>query len=551
MDETPVGKKRRPVERPGAVFCFSPLFMARLDRVIQLARGCCKRQSFSVAKGGGFLKKLTRRALLLGTGAAAAVSATRYFSAESVPPGLPFPSLENATAGTVLNDASLLSPTTIAKHIIIRETRRDPLVESLRAELNEAKAAKRPLAISAARHSMGAQSLAKSGTAITLEQDWLEPDSAAGTYRVAAGMRWGQVIARLDKLGFSPKVMQSNNDFAVASTFAVNAHGWPVPFSAFGSTVRSLTLLRPDGELVSCSRTQNSDLFCMTMGGYGLTGAIVELEAEMVPNARLRPTFEIMRAEEFSTRLVTALKSEPKVQMAYGRLNMDLRAFLDEALLITYRSADDQENLPAASPPGLLANMSRPIFRNQLESDRGKSLRWYMETKIGPLIGGGEVTRNSLLNEPVATLDDGDPTRTDILQEYFISPERFAEFVQACRDVISSSYQQLLNVTLRYVEMDKDSVLAYATERRIAAVMLFSQEMTVRAEEDMARMTSALIERTLAIGGTYYLPYRLHATTEQFQRAYVRAAEFVSRKRALDPQLTFRNALWDRYLGKI
>jgi hypothetical protein len=47
------------------------------------------------------------------------------------------------------------------------------------------------------------------------------------------------------------------------------------------------------------------------------------------------------------------------------------------------------------------------------------------------------------MNEPVVTLDDNDPTRTDILHEYFVSPDRFGEFVEACRDVIPSSYQQL------------------------------------------------------------------------------------------------------------
>ena len=148
-------------------------------------------------------------------------------------------------------------------------------------------------------------------------------------------------------------------------------------------------------------------------------------------------------------------------------------------------------------------------------------------------------------------MDDGDPTRTDILHEYFISPDRFAEFIQACQDVIPSSYQQLLNITLRYVDTDKESILAYATEPRIAAVMLFSQEMSVRGEADMARMTSALIQRTLDIGGTYYLPYRLHATNQQFADGYKRAPEFVMKKREIDPDIVFKNAMWDQYMQNL
>jgi len=128
---------------------------------------------------------------------------------------------------------------------------------------------------------------------------------------------------------------------------------------------------------------------------------------------------------------------------------------------------------------------------------------------------------------------------------------RFADFVYACQMVIPASYQQLLNITLRYVNSDRDSVMAYAPEPRIAAVLLFSQEKTARAEADMARMTRTLIEQVLDLGGTYYLPYRPHASLDQLSRGYPRAQEFAATKRAVDRDLLFRNQLWDGYLAKL
>jgi len=190
------------------------------------------------------------------------------------------------------------------------------------------------------------------------------------------------------------------------------------------------------------------------------------------------------------------------------------------------------------------------MFRAQVESDRAKHFRWWVESRLGPRTAGS-ATRNSLMNEPVITLDDRDPFRTDILHEYFVPPARFADFVRACQAVIPASYQQLLNITLRFVDTDRDSVLAYAPEPRIAAVMLFSQEKTVRGEEDMAKMTHALIDRVLDLGGTYYLPYRPHASMDQLTRGYPRAQAFAATKRALDPELLFRNALWDGYIAKL
>lgn len=65
----------------------------------------------------------------------------------------------------------------------------------------------------------------------------------------------------------------------------------------------------------------------------------------------------------------------------------------------------------------------------------------------------------------------------------------------------------------------------------------------------MARMSEALIERVIAIGGSYYLPYRPHARIDQLQRAYPRTPEFVAFKRKVDPGLLFRNGIWQNYLS--
>jgi FAD/FMN-containing dehydrogenase len=495
--------------------------------------------------------KWTRRGVLVAASAAVGAVGGHYLLAPASDPGPVFPTEKDAPDGTViLNDAGELSPTPVVRHITVQGPPDKAVVDQLRTAISEAHSAGRPLIASTARHSMGGQSLPESGVALTLDQGWLEPDTTAKTYRVAAGVRWSTVISKLDTIGFSPAVMQSNNDFGVASTFSVNAHGWPVPFSACGSTVRSIRMLTADGTLLNCSRSENTDLFNHAMGGYGLFGVITELELDMVPNSLLAPTFEHLRGEDIGRRFSEALAGDPTIQMAYGRIDISLDRFFEDALLITYGPVSDQSHVPLASGSGLISHVSREIFREQLASDGVKHFRWWTEATFNPSIAAN-ATRNSLMNEPVITLDDRDPARTDILHEYFVSPSRFAEFVQACRDVIPASYQQLLNITLRYVNTDKDSVLVYATEPRIAAVMLFSQEKTVRGEADMARMTEALIERVIAIGGSYYLPYRPHARLDQLQRAYPRVADFVAAKRKADPAIVFRNHFWDRYLAKI
>jgi hypothetical protein len=160
-------------------------------------------------------RRQTRRQVLKTAAAAAAVAAL---------PRAPFAS-ETTGKRFIINDASRLNPTPVYRHWIVGSDEQSFFIEHLRRELKDAIAAKRPVAVAAARHTMGGQSIPRDGTAITMQTFRCEPDTSAKTYLVDAGTRWHQVISTLDPLGFSPAVMQSNADFGVASTFCVNAHG--------------------------------------------------------------------------------------------------------------------------------------------------------------------------------------------------------------------------------------------------------------------------------------------------------------------------------------
>ncbi|WP_170418516.1 FAD-binding oxidoreductase [Ruegeria atlantica] len=495
------------------------------------------------------MKTFTRRAALFAAGGVAGWGLSNWLG-----PNLPVYEGTKRTAPTadpnIMNDASGLSPTPVHQHIVMSEDAGDALITSIRNELAQAKTQGRPVNVGAARHSMGGQAIPRNGIAITFDNGAVQIDSTAQSYLAHAGARWSQVISTLDPSGWSPKVMQSNHDFGVAATYSVNAHGWPVPFGPMGSTVRSLRMILPSGDLVTCSPSENADLFNLAMGGYGLIGVVVDLEVEMVPNTRLAPAFEVMDAGSFASAFQAAI-NDPAVTMAYGRLNVERDTFFQKALLVTYRESVNQTELPPATGSGWMSHAASRLYRAQLGNEAFKTFRWWNETKLGPMLGGGEATRNSLINEPVITLDDRNPDRTDILHEYFVGFDAFGDFLSACREVIPASYQEFLNVTLRYVGQDDQAVLSFASEPRIAAVMSFSQEMTQRGEADMTRMTQTLIDRIVEIGGAYYLPYRPHATLDQLTNAYPRVAEFVQAKRELDPQLVLTNNLWDSYLGRL
>jgi hypothetical protein len=119
---------------------------------------------------------VSRRALL-GTGAAAALLQALPAVAQS--PAKPL----------VLDDASRLSATPVARHWRPARVTGDAWLGALRAELKAAAAEGRPVALGAARHSMGGQALIRDGVAMTLDvtpgaEPWIELDRSAQTYRV-------------------------------------------------------------------------------------------------------------------------------------------------------------------------------------------------------------------------------------------------------------------------------------------------------------------------------------------------------------------------------
>ena len=136
---------------------------------------------------------MSRRALL-GTGAAAILASALPAAAQRAPTPL------------LLDDASRLNATPVARHWRPARVTGEAWLAALRAELKAAAAEGRPVAVGAARHSMGGQALAREGVAMTLDvtpsaDAWLDVNRGAMTYRAAAGARWRQVITASTRSG--------------------------------------------------------------------------------------------------------------------------------------------------------------------------------------------------------------------------------------------------------------------------------------------------------------------------------------------------------------
>jgi FAD/FMN-containing dehydrogenase len=447
------------------------------------------------------------------------------------------------------DDASRLNVTPVAETLAVPA---EPAAaeSQLREILEHARAKKLRVALAGARHSMGGHTIYPEGIVVNLLAfNRLELDAEQGVLHAGAGARWSEVIPYLDAHGGSVAVMQSNNDFSIGGSLSVNCHGWQHNRSPIASTVRSFRLMKEDGTIVRCSREENAELFSLALGGYGLFGIILDAELSIVPNERYRPEVEVIPADRYVRRFGQKVDGADDIGMVYGRLCIvpGERTFLREAILTVFRRAPcKREELPALKAPGA-GTLRREIYRAQIGSAAGKEVRWKAEKTLGEQIVRRYFSRNQLLDEGAAVYQEQNADRTDILHEYFVPNGRVEHFLEKARVIIPRYHGDLLNVTIRNVLEDKDTVLRYADQSMFAFVMLFNQLRTPVADAQMQAMTQDLIDAVIACGGRYYLPYRLHASPEQFLRAYPQAPRFFARKRHYDPEERFQNQFYLKY----
>jgi FAD/FMN-containing dehydrogenase len=445
-----------------------------------------------------------------------------------------------------IDDASHLNPSPMEKVIISADLA--TAKSQLRDALKRAKAQGKKVTIAGSRHTMGGQTLYPNGLSLEMAQfNQMHFNPTKRLLTVQSGATWSAVIPYLNTLGYSAAIMQSNNDFSVGGTLSANAHGWQHNSPPFASSVESFRLMLANGTVVNCSRQENSELFSLVLGGYGLFGIVLDVDLKVVENERYAARRVVIPSQSYVSTYRQATTSS--VGMAYGRLSVAPDNFLREAILTTYHKVYTPQNIPnnelplENDPPSKLA---RTVFRGSVGSAYGKRLRWKLE-KLSGSEAGNQVSRNQILNRSSTLFANYQPAETEILHEYFIPPDALEDFLQHCRQIIPSYNVDLLNVTIRNVYTDSDSFLHYADQEMFGLVMLFHQQRSTRDDANMQALTQALISAALETGGRYYLPYRLHASPAQFQRAYPQAQLFFQLKRKYDPNELFQNGFYRQY----
>ncbi|RFP15912.1 MULTISPECIES: FAD-binding protein [unclassified Duganella] len=404
-----------------------------------------------------------------------------------------------------------------------------------------------PISVGGGHFSMGGHTASPDSLHLDLREfnRILAFDPQRKTIRVQAGTRWCDIQQFIDPHGLAVKIMQTYANFTVGGALSVNAHGRYMGLGPVVMSVSAITLVLANGDIVEASRTVNQELFNAAIGGYGAIGIIAEVELALAENHRIERHHTKLPTETYFSWFDAHVRGRPEAILH----NADLYPpHYTKARAVTWIETDKPATTShRLQPLRELYALEKYFLWAVTETPFGKARREHL---IDPFLYLGKKVhwRNYEAGYDVAELEPaGRQHRTYVLQEYFVPVARLMDFIPKMAAILGRHKVNAVNVSIRHALADPDTVMAWARGETFALVLYYKQRTRHSAREKVAVWTRELIDAAIACGGTYYLPYQLHATPEQFMAAYPRAAELFELKRRLDPHFRLRGALWDKY----
>jgi FAD/FMN-containing dehydrogenase len=446
--------------------------------------------------------------------------------------------IPNVCADAIVTDVTQLNP------VRVRDVVEPTSIEEIIAAIKTHSGA---ISIGGGRYSMGGQTATDGGTQIDMRRmDHVVSFSKdEKLITVQAGMTWRKIQEYIDPYNLSVEIMQSYDNFTVGGSLSVNAHGRYVGLGPIVLSVKSLRLLLADGSIVTASPTENPDLFYGAIGGYGALGVIAEATLQLTDNVRVEEHSQLMPLSAYPSFFAKNIRNNNDV--VFHNADIFPTAF-NVVRVASYTKTQKPVTVSERLTP---ANGDYAANRRAIEMvSEWPGGKWMRQHVLDPWLYRKSAVewRNYEASYDVRELEPvSRKLSTFVLQEYFVPVARMSDFVPRMAEILRRHHVNVINISIRHSRPDPGTYLAWARSEVFCFVIYYKQGTSDSAQQEVRIWTRELIDRAIEEGGSYYLPYQILATKQQFHAAYPRAWEFFKLKARVDPENKFRNRLWDAY----
>jgi FAD/FMN-containing dehydrogenase len=436
---------------------------------------------------------------------------------------------------------------------LLRPRTRDELAEIVRSASRKGL----PISVSGCRHSMGGQQFATDSICIDTRalNRVISFNQERGLIETEAGIQWPKLIrtyldARRDSAnqwGIAQKQTGADT-FTLGGSLSSNVHGRGLAMKPLISNIESFTLVNADGKSVRCSRDENGELFRIAIGGYGLFGLIDSVTLRLVPRKKLRRVVEIIRSDDLTRRFEERIAQE----FLYGdfQFSVDEKSpdFLQRGVFSCYQPIDEHEPIAAKKE---LRDADWLDLLRLAYIDREKAFKrygdYYLSTNGQPYWSDTNQLSAYLPNYAQKLREQiGGDESSLIITEIYVPRGDLPGFLAQAADLLRSNRTIVIYGTVRLIEKDEESFLAWAKQPYACVIFNLLTLHTAAGIEASATSFRGLIDLAITRGGSYYLTYHKFARPDQIMACYPQFKQFLELKRKYDPNERFQSD-WYRY----
>jgi FAD/FMN-containing dehydrogenase len=416
------------------------------------------------------------------------------------------------------------------------------------------------VSIAGGRHAMGGQQFCV-GSLLVDTRDLnrvLDFNRAAGTVTVEGGNQWPELIAFLNReqagsdqqWGIFQKQTGADR-LSIAGALSCNAHGRGLNLKPIVDQVVEFDILDAAGSVRTCSRQRDRDLFALAIGGYGLFGPITRVTLQLRPRVKVRRVVELGETATIADRFERRIRDGYLYGDFQFTTDSSRDSFLRRGVFSCYQPVPIDTPLTANPTRLHPEDWARLTFYSHTHKRRAFEVysTRYLQTS-GQIYWADSQLSAAYVDGYHADLDRASRAKlpgSEMITEIYVPRTALSPFMEDARQGLRAHRANVIYGTVRLIEKDDVTFLAWARERFACVIFNLHLEHSPEATERAAGAFRALIDLGIAHGGSYYLTYHRWARRDQVERCYPQMGRFLELKREHDPDERFQSTWYRHY----
>lgn len=331
---------------------------------------------------------------------------------------------------------------------------------------------------------------------------------------------------------------------SVGGALSANIHGRGLQMKPLIDDVESFRIVTASGEILNCSRRENAQLFSLAIGGYGLFGIIASATLRLAKRQKVRRSVKIETVENLSSLFIDRINAN----FLYGDFQFAIAPESEDFL----RKGVFSCSLPVSNEAPIESNreLSAEDWKNLLflaHVNKEKAFELYAAHYLatdGQIYWSDTHQLSVYLDNYHEELDtklNAKNPCSEMITEIYVPLRSLSDFLEQVRKDFRENKVELIYGTIRLIKQDDESFLAWAREDFACIIFNLHVEHSFTGLEKAKIHFQRLIDRSIELGGSFYLTYHRWATRKQILACYPQFADFLSLKMKFDAGEVFQS----------